>query len=247
MDVKQKIIILLLISGLIAFYFLTKEDNRVKPTKLTTNKQIPVSNADTIIGIIRTTGLTDEDRKRAGLNFGEYQITDFNQTISNQENKILGYYLEANDPQYKILLGKCVKAKGVTKILADNQLYERVVFTPSKIEKNNSTICGSYDSAITEENINTLEKQSFTGTLRRFSRPAPEISYDYELAFDQPFTDEDNASGLPQEIKSIIIVPKNNQVWKKIEDKMDKKATVYGYMLSGFAESEYFEVEDLDS
>lgn len=244
---KQKIIIILLIIfGLVfSWVFIKGKNKKELPAKLTVNKQLPVSSADVVIGVVRTTGLTDQEKKEIGLNFGDYQITDFNK-VDGKEG-LDGYYLETNDPQYKVLLGQCVRSEGATKLLNNDQSYNRGIFIPTRIEKNNSLICGHYTSTVTEENNEIFEEIKFTGVLGRFNRPSPEINYDYELKLDQPFIDEDNASGLPQEIKSVIVVPNDGQIWKKIEDNIDKKVNIYGYMLSGFAESRYFEVGGLDS
>jgi hypothetical protein len=71
-------------------------------------------------------------------------------------------------------------------------------------------------------------------------RLVPDVGpYDYVVIFDEPYTSAENASGQPQQRDSMPIAPRNNDIWVKLENKIDKKTVIEVYELWGYVESKY--------
>src|SRR3989344_2585725 len=94
----------------------------------------------TIRGVIRTSGLTDEEKKQLKLQYSQYQITDF----KTGENEINGYFIESDQFSLDTYQGKCVQMDGAIQsgweqIIADNftfnnkYTYHRSVIVPGTI------------------------------------------------------------------------------------------------------------------
>ena len=98
----------------------------------------------------------------------------------------------------------------------------------------------------TTPDTSTKEKvMTFSGKLMRFERPAPDIAYDYQLELDTPYIDNNNASGMPQTLKSIIVLPSTQEISLQLENHIQKNVSVQGEWRWGYAESKVFMVTDL--
>jgi hypothetical protein len=83
---------------------------------------------------------------------------------------------------------------------------------------------------------------TFSGTIKRFTRPEPDIYYDYQIVLSKPVIDAENASGLNQLVSFYIAVPASDVIKQQLENSVDKNVTVEGQILWGYAESRYLSV-----
>ena len=210
----------------------------LQPTTEQTNQTVTT-------GVIRTSGLSDEEKQKFGLTAASYQITDFGDyQKAYREEQIMGYYLFSNNLNEK-LLGKCVRVTGVipdewrNKNKADT--YNRSVLNVAKIEKIDNSNCNPY--AQTQPAIdNTQEKLVLRGTVVHAKRPAPDIGYDYQLKLAEPFVDKFSSAGSPQKVSLIDITPTTNSLWNELGNNINKEIIVEGYMVWGYAESRYLQI-----
>ncbi len=207
------------------------------PTKYISN----VSNDQIeVTGIIRTSGLNDEEKQDLGLPAVHYQVTDLN----TAELEIQGFYLLAERLAIDDYLGSCVRVAGTEPSEWKNQIrpnaYQRSVLIVDTIESLDSSNCNPYPTIL--EPDGSAKQMAFRGTVTLSTRPAPDIGYDYQLALSQPFLDEDNASGLPQQVTLYGAVPNSDAVWKDLSENLDREVELQGYLLWGYAESKYFRV-----
>src|SRR3989344_8948572 len=232
------LLVVLLISGALL----------LKNTKknITFNQESAIPNLTdqlVVTGVLRTSGLSEEEKQKFGLTTVNYQVTYFGDyQRAYQEGQIMGYFLLSSNVNDE-LLGKCVRLSGVipeewkNKIKAD--VYNRSVLNVASIEKIDNSSCNPYvQSQLTVDN--TQEKLVLRGTAVHTKRPAPDIGYDYQLKLVEPFTDKLNASGLgPQPQSTVDIIPPTNVIWIDLEENINKEIGVEGYMVWGYAESRY--------
>lgn len=166
----------------------------------------------TVMGVIRTSGLSAEEKQRLDLSNISYQLTDFNK---NDEQDLYGYYLISNDQAIETFLGKCVLITGTEPIEWKNKnkgdSYLRTAFVPDKIELVDNSKCNPY-LATDSENIEGTEKLTLRGIVNDNNRPSPDINYDYQVKLSTPLLDEDNPSGSPQKISLVNAIPDTNNV-----------------------------------
>lgn len=193
-----------------------------------------------ITGVLRTDGLGQEERQNWSLTEARYQITDF---TNNQEADLYGYYLIGHRVEEE-LLGKCVRISGhlpqewEKRNKADTYLRSALIM--EKIERLNFSDCNPYPALPPIEG--TLEELTLEGTVIHSPRPAPDINYDYQLKLTQPFTDKYSATGAPQPTDLVDINPTTNEVWRILEENLDREISLQGYMVWGYAESRFLEV-----
>ncbi len=82
----------------------------------------------------------------------------------------------------------------------------------------------------------------FFGKLAWLERPAPDIDYDYQLLLEQPYTDTNNASGLPQQVHSVVLISSDPEIQMEFEKNIDKEVAIEGSWEWGYAESKVFRV-----
>jgi hypothetical protein len=204
-----------------------------------------------VTGVIRTTGLRPEEKEKLGLKFGNYQITDFGRETIIPE--IRGFYLESSDLFSQRYLGMCVRvegrlAAGPKEEIRDqdkiNQYYyQAFAMIPENILPLEMTECSPYEERPLSDIY--FEPTTFSGILKHGKRPAPDIGYDYILVLDEEYLDKDSAFGYPIYLGEIDIVPSNNDIWIRIQEKINQKVTLGGYYLWGYAESKFLEVREI--
>lgn len=234
-------LVVLVIAGLVQLYTIT--------TKIVTASAISsvtIGQEVKVQGIVFSTGLSQAEMKTLNLNNATLQISGIDKTDPYFQQiprpNIDGLYLE-NSNQYAKFLGKCVKATGV--IRKDwnnfNTAYSRSPLIVTSIEETD-TAAGCYKTHKESTKLDT--PQTLVGTIVRSTRPAPDISYDYELVLDNPVSIS-SAAGDNRPIYRIVITPSNNQVWEKIEKLMNLKAELTGEFRWGYSESQYFYTSEL--
>lgn len=203
---------------------------------------IPVEpNSVTAVGVLRTSGLSDDEMERLGI-YPDFQVSD---VAADPQSTVQGFYLLTPDIDVT-LSGECVKVSGV---IAEGWVdhpdsYSRSALEKVKLEKLDNTLCNPYRNpggGVPEGQASVR----FTGTLLLNRRPAPDIGYDYQLKLDQPFLDNDSPAGSPQWVSSVEVVPSSDVIWRSVQENLNRKVTVEGFMLWGYAESKYFRAESI--
>lgn len=246
---NSQILILVVIVGVILFsiyyYKTTKNDTRSSNQAAKVIPSVaPKSESEiSYIGIIRSSGLSEDEKKRLGLEFGQYQITD-SPTDEKINNTYHGYYLEGKMVTSIWYEGKCVEAKGIVKELSavDNQFdYYRKVMIPTKIIPLEYNMCKPIKEVIHSNPTNPTEVIKIKGTLTYGVRPAPDIGYDYDLKLPSPIDPTSiymyDASGTNRKIDSVKLVPKSFEFQEKMDKFVDSAVELTGYMTDGYAES----------
>lgn len=229
----------------------------VKNNTLTNQRKTPLRdpNEVAVTGVIRTGGLSEEEKQKLELSSIQFQITDFVQ--NGQQSDIYGYYLKSDNKEIEGLLGKCVKISGVIPNEWRNKdiggmdnipyTYSRVVLVPNKVERVDFLNCSPYSYRLPVDITDNQQKLSIRGVVSYGVRPAPDISYDYQLKPSEPFFDELDSQGRPSSVRFIDIIPGINSAWIELENNIGKEVTVEGYMVWGYSESRYLEIISVKS
>lgn len=202
-----------------------------------------------VTGIIRSSGLSIDEKQKFDLNNVNYQITDFSK--KNEIQNIFGYYLIADSNEDKIigsLIGQCVEVTGTEpsnwKGINKSDSYLRAVLKLNKIDHVDNSQCEPY-SSIPSKDIAGTEKITLRGVVNNSNRPAPDINYDYQVELSKPHLDNDNASGKPQKIILLTVVPDTNNVWMELTNNINQEVEIQGYMEWGYSESKYFRITSI--
>ncbi|MDP3973717.1 MAG: hypothetical protein Q8P92_02695 [Candidatus Daviesbacteria bacterium] len=216
---------------------------------------VPSTPSIKVTGVLRNSGLTKDEKVTLNLNSSNYQITDFG--IASDNSKIMGYFLETDNSEYRDLEGKCVEITGSIKQswedLINNQFeinnkytYQRSTMIPQSINQLSNSACNPYSGNRTVSDSEIGNKRVLKGTVAGTQRPAPDIGYDYQLNLATPLNEEWGSTGGPVKVDKIDISPLNNSVWNILEDKMGTIVTVTGYKTWGYAESQYLLIIDVN-
>ena len=225
-------------------WFVLNSKNIISPKKRPVSVQ---TDQIVVTGVIRTSGLSDEEKQKFGLTAVDYQITDFRDySKAYQAGQIMGYFLLSNNITITDeLLGKCVSVEGTipeewkNKNKAD--IYNRIVLNIVILERTDSSNCNPY-SQVQLSTDGTQEKLILRGIIVHAKRPVPDIGYDYQLKLTEPFVDKFSSYGSPQKVSLVEVSPTTNSLWTELEDNIDKEITVEGYMAWGYAESRYLQI-----
>ncbi len=191
----------------------------------------------TFTGVIRTVG------ERQG-----FQLTDLNEkSYTYNGEEYLGFLIQSTTQNFnqEHYLGKCVKvnldlsSNFDGKTTNNDRLYAHIdTIEPLAYEQ--CTPYGKY--------LRPLEKQTdFTGVIKRFERPAPDIGYDYILDLDEPYLDTTHMSGIPTNLDATVLIPLDDTVWKDIEETIGMPVKVSGAFEWGYAESKFLRVSSVVS
>jgi len=209
-------------------------------------KKIP-TNEITKIGIIRTAGLSDEEKQKNDIASVQFQLTDFGRNEASQN--LQGFYLLANNKSIETLVGACVAVTGTIplewKNKSQNDPYNRSVLRITKIEKLDNSKCNPYAQASAGD-TGESKKLTFRGAIKRATRVSPDINYDYQIQLKEPYLDNTSASGSPQETSSFDIIPSTNETWISLENNINKEVEITGYLAWGYAESKYIDIVSIN-
>lgn len=236
-------ILLMTCGGWIVLNSKNKSSSQQPPANIQTNQTV-------VTGVIRTSGLSDEEKQKYGLTAVNFQVTDFGDyQKAYQDGQIMGYFLLSNSIGDE-LLGKCVRVSGAIPEAWKNKnkadTYYRSVLSVTNIEKIANTNCTPY--AQTQPAINnTQEKLELRGTVIHVKRPSPDIGYDYQLKLSEPFVDKFSSAGSPQKVSLVDVTPTTNDLWSELENSIDKEVTVEGYMVWGYSESRFLQILSVNS
>jgi hypothetical protein len=208
-----------------------------------------ISNPETVVtGVFRTSGLSEDEKRKFGLNSVKYQVTDFSDSKkAYQEGEVVGYYLLSGGGNDE-LLGKCIRVTGSVpqewKTKNNIETYNRIAIRVKKIEKIDDITCSPYGK--TQPRVDdTQEKLIIRGIVTHTNRLAPDMGYDYQLNPTGTFVDEFSAAGSPQKVSFVYITPTTDHIWNAVENTINKEVAVEGYMEWGYAESRYLQITDV--
>lgn len=240
---------LVVLSGLIFIGIQIGKRQTPNQQSVTVQPTIAPSRIDqtTIIGVIRTSGLSVEEKQKLGLSGVSYQLTDFNK---NNKQDLYGYYLISSDKIIETLLGKCVQMIGTEPTEWKNKnkgdAYLRTAFILNNISPVDNSKCSPY-SVTSTENVTGAEKLTLRGIVSNSNRPAPDINYDYQVKLSKPFLDKDSSSGSPQQVSRVDAIPDTNDVWTQLTNNINREVEIQGYIEWGYSESKYFRITSVKS
>lgn len=212
-------------------------------------------NNDTVslIGAVWTSGLLDEEKEMLGIDPGYQIVKPLKPTPKgNQSEKISSAYLLSNSVELFNYLGRCVSITGKivngwenleenNYIINGKWTYGRsalVVNDVSIIDVNNCV----YDFDWINGRVDGQEYEKFVGQIGFAERPAPDISYDFEIILPKPYEDDRNATGRAIWRDALDISPGTDEILVQLLENIGKDVEIYGYWEWGYAESRFFMV-----
>ena len=209
-----------------------------------------VQNPIVVVGVVRSSGLTDEQKTEIELPFSAYQIADLEHTGTSVSLPD-GYVLALPDaPAVQKLIpyiGRCVEMQlAPLLVISDIQkdaIFGRSIAVPRLITELPFTRCTPYPEVVNVSAEEKEKKYEAHGVLSNAVRPAIDINYDYTIRFAPPFQKIHNAESESGSFTEMVIVPGNKNVWKRIEENIGKSVRMTGYVRWGYAESRYFLVD----
>ena len=256
--VFKKIFILILfiwlpvVSFKVGTYYQSKKESQLKTNNEIFSISQPPTGLVDFYGFIRTSGLQKSEKELLGLQIAEYQV----EVPCNNDSGVCGYYLEP-DPYVDLIhfLGKCTWIRGVIKPgwenvqqsgfkLNGNYTYRRLaLIMRNEVSHLDNTDCGKI---FIHKPYSEANKIILSGILQYAQRPAPDIDYDYQLKLDNPYKDNNNASGMEQTVDTVIILPADYEISEQINSFIEKKVQVNGSWQAGYAESKFFSIESIE-
>lgn len=240
-------VVLILIAVLVLEAPKVKESVTPKPTqpakKVTEEDYKPVS----FTGIVRTTGLTTEEKADRGIAevYGNYQLI----TSDNS------YYFIGQDSIFGDLIGKCAqvdvpKASIVPITEADKKANRAYDYSKIYINNSSEVKVSDYSACKIQPYSDPLyprDMRTFEGVIWRNVRPSADIGYDYVMKVKGGYKDPSNSMGVPDHIfYDVVIYPANGEMLKLIEQNIGKNVTAKGYYIWGWAESKYLLTTELE-
>ena len=130
-----------------------------------------------------------------------------------------------------------------------NYLIEQKLLKMQEESKNRITqVSVAQDDAkeASQEQIEQYTPDTFTvrGVIKKEKIPEElELGEDwYWIYFDEPYLLKNNASGWPQYVNKLQLVPPQDAAFYKIDDYLDSPVEIYGYNSWGYAESSIIQV-----
>lgn len=125
-----------------------------------------------VIGVLRTSGLSGEEKYNLGLKTSSFQLELFNVDYS-KENAIQGYYLESATIDMENSLGRCVRIEGKIEeplgfVTAD--AYRRSVLKIYTLTPLDFTKCTPYSSTLERTKVIGTQMISLHGVVERMDR-----------------------------------------------------------------------------
>ncbi len=205
-------------------------------------------------GILRRVDMLPDQAQRMKLEPPVY-IVDIEDVTFNSLPKVTHLYLKQTlSPSTSFLEeseGKCVEVNGSLDPLSmksdgmyfGEALLGGFVLARPTIARIDRTKCIKVISSGTYSNeYKTIELE---GIISRINRPSADIAYDYVINTVEPIPDAADMSGMERPITSIVVMPSNFETYKLIEESLGNTIKVRGYLQWGYAESQFFTIEEL--
>lgn len=89
-----------------------------------------------------------------------------------------------------------------------------------------------------------ITSTELTGVVTHINRPSADIPYDYVITTTAPIPGAMDMSGMERPITSVVVTPASTQVYEQLEATIGEQIKVKGYLQWGYAESQFFTVEE---
>lgn len=207
------------------------------------------------IGVLREVDMLQDQAQRMQLQLPAYVVTTEAFTLASRPTARHLYLKQTQvpaDTSMEELAGKCVEVAGTLDPLSMEQdgMYNGeallggfILVTPtiSSVDMQN---CDSVISKATRPvEYETLELE---GVVSRINRPAADIAYDYVITTTVPIPGASDMSGTGRPINSLVVMPSDFETYRSVEESLGEDVKVRGYLQWGYAESQFFTVEELD-
>ncbi|WP_040397334.1 hypothetical protein [Cesiribacter andamanensis] len=190
-----------------------------------------------ITGLLQSSGLQPQEARALGIADAAYQL------ISQH-----AYFLQGTD-SLQYFVGQCVTLTGQLQANwpqeADRQTaYGRRLFRVEQITPHPFSVCHYSDTSATQPQGREV---TYTGTVARMQRPAPDIQYDYQLRLRQPYRDDNHPIAPGQLVRSLPLVAGDFEVLSRLEQSVRTEAEVQvrGIQHQGYAEQQAVWIVDL--
>jgi hypothetical protein len=254
---KRELAIFLLVAFTLilitTIWYVTSDTFRAPTAEPGTEPPVNVRNGAedlvTLIGVVQSSGLRDEELRSLNLQGVRYQLAEVN---ANDYNVSGAFLVNGNLSQ---LVGKCVRVQGDfvegwegvnmdSSSISGVFAYGRTALNVISTERLNYDNCTIYEE-VEPFDMQFHQRRQFIGTVDRVERPAPDIGYDYVINLNEPFEDPLDAAGPGIARDTLVIMPGSNSIWRTIEESMGAQVLLEGFMTWGYAETRHFVIESL--
>ena len=209
----------------------------------------PKDQSISFTGVVRTGGLSSDEKQKLGLTYSNYQVTELNEAINIEDLEFDGVYLEEESDLIK-LNGQCVRGRGLVSgqsaafINADYTIngsytYRRLPLQITALEAQPPTECLTYQTVPDKTNRSNVDDiLNLSGTIQRTNRPAPDIGEDYEIVLERPLLNIETGAGV-RDLTNIYVHYDNRLA---LEENVDRKVKITATIAWGYAESRYLEI-----
>lgn len=260
------LVLLVVLILLISYAYKLQQDpattNPIESTPITEEEVTPSIdttfdlNNTNFTGILRFSGFTLEQKAELQLQDANYILEVAPFSIDDMNFNVLvleGHSIKDNQPVTS-LEGKCVSANGAIDPASSNGNYNGAylyglllrdaTLDLAPLESCRNVIYTSQKPSgpnIKEDEFKSVE---IKGVIKRINRPSPDIGYDYVIDSKEPIPGAMNASGLGEPLNSAVVFPANFDVYSQLEQTIGTQVHVKGYFQWGYAESQFFTIEE---
>lgn len=203
-----------------------------------------------VVGVLRTSGLSAAERRALDTPNADYQVTDFGSVDGTDGRGILGFFLGSDSPTIAPLVGRCVRVTADIRrywdsvpkrdfVFNDQYTFGRMATTPISVTELDRSACRPYAQyAGTPPPLGAVAV-TLGGVIERMRRPAADVGYDYALRIEQSDPKLDalfaQQTGLAPERVPFFV--KQSIMWGALEDAIGRSVTVRGYAFPSYAGS----------
>jgi hypothetical protein len=204
-------------------------------------------------GVLRELILDPDLEKEIYLDNVKYQLVQINKTdLKKLPEGVEELYISKFEENINPKIGKCVRVKGhidtdwqnkVDSLKKDKNVYvtKSALFTLASIDIADYEACDGYPDN-TAKTDGT--KKVLLGEIKRIPREDPDLgSYDYSITeiMSDEFSEITSTSASTAETKfgTLSVEPANNEIWKQLENNINKQIIVEGYVKKGALNSDY--------
>jgi hypothetical protein len=207
-------------------------------------------------GILRFSGITQEQKDELQLVDSKYILEIGGYAINgvHANSLVLEGTAVEEGTDISSLEGKCVSAKGTVSpesaeadyngFTYDRVMLRDVVLSVTPLEACRNVIYPIQKPSGPNVGENDFKSVEIKGVIRRINRPAPDIAYDYVIDSTESIPGAMNMSGLDEPIKFSVVMPSDFDVYSKLEQTIGTQVHVRGYFQWGYAESQFFTIEE---
>lgn len=226
-----------------------------KPQKVPEQPAVKLypTNQTKFVGVLRRVDMLQDQAVRMQLDQPVYIVDTEQFTLEGRPIANHLYLKQVQVPldlAMELFEGKCVEVDGTLDPLSmqmDGMYYGESVLggfvlvhptiAPVDIQKCMQAFSNTFKPDVYE----TIELE---GVISRINRPSADINYDYIIETTSRIPGAQDMSGTGRQITSSVVMPTNFEIYKDIEEKLGTPVKVKGYLQWGYAESQFFTIED---